>query len=233
MSVSVRSNWFMLGVWGLVFTLLLAIFGENAEAARGRRGRGGVRRPAPRVRAARRGPVRRGGVRVVRRGGGGRGLAVLPGINNGANNNGNNGLLDLGPASAFPNSNFNQVALGNVGFNQGLAFNQGLGLNGLVPINGFSNLGRTADGRIFELNAGSVVNGAFAVDPNLAVRQQILDLNGSLIAGQNGAVLPSTAVQLQQFNAGVIPASSNTGVVIGITGSNGFGGQVRSLRSFQ
>ena len=229
MSVSVRSNWLMLGVWGLVITLLLSIFGEEAEAAR-RRGRGGVRRPAPRMKKAG-GKARKGGGgrRAVRKAGngGGRNLAVLP-ANVGAANAVNNNLLqDFGPASAAPNSNFNQLVLGN----QGVGNN---GFNGLAPINGLSNLGRTADGRIFELNSGSVVNGAFAVDPNLAVRQQILDLNGSLIAGQNGSLLPGTSVQLQQFNAGVIPAGS--GIVVGNIGigSAGFGGvnQVRSLRRF-
>ncbi len=222
MTVSESRVGLKLGVFSLVLLLLLSLIDEEAFA-RGRRGRGGVRRAGP-VRAQ--GRVRRGGrARVARGGGQGRARAqrvvrnnlAAPAVNNNAGNNGQNNLQDFGPASASP---FNQIALGNVGQLQ------------VIP--GFNNIALNGQGQVVELNQNAIVNGQI-VNANGAIRQNLVSLNGSVFAGSSIQMLPGTALELQQFNQANLPASS--AVVLSSPlgqGIGNFGGasQVRSLRSF-
>ncbi len=211
MSLSSTRSWFQLGIWGLALVFVLSLFETTDAFAARRRGRGVRRGGAARVRAGgrRRG---RGRPQQARRGvrrGGNRGVAALPANGAGVNNNNLNQNLDAGPASVNP------AALGQQG------------IQGLQPVNGFNNLGRDSRGNFFELNPGSVVNGAFVVNTDDAVRQALLGTNGNIIAGSQGQMLPGTQAQVRAFNNGEIPVS---GFPASASNSGGGSSQVISLR---
>jgi len=145
-----------------------------------------------------------------------RGLAVLPANGNVAQNIGNNGNVNVNQINDFGPASVNPVALGLGGVN-------GVGIQ---PLPGFASIGVGNNGQFFELNPGAVVNGAI-VDPNSAVRQQIIGFNGNLVVGQDQQLLSGAQQEMRAFNQGVIPVQS-----FALRSGDVSGGvqQVRSLR---
>lgn len=214
--------------WGVVLLLIVLIFDmmtpEIAEARRGR-GRGLRRGGAGRVQQRRR---RRGGRRIVRNNDINQ-IAALQANNNQVipifnDFNGNafnpflNNQFNQFGFNPFVNNDFSNInngffnlQAGNLnGFNQfnGLnqfnnPFNQNqFGQFGIVPLS--QNLGRLSDGRIVELNAGSVDQNGQIVNPQNAVRQVVANIpeSGQLIAGEKSQVRAETLSDIKAYNAG-------------------------------
>ena len=127
--------------------------------------------------------------RGMRRGGGGRSMACRGG---GRRRAGQGRAARGGGGFRRKNNNFNNAVFVN-----------DAGLGSLIPID--SQLG-LLNGQFVELNQGVVgLNGQLLVDPNLAIRQQLIGGSAGGIfggAGVNGGFLPGTLQQIQLFNSG-------------------------------